>query len=207
VEGSAVVTGNTQVISRAKVRGGSKVHNAIICQASLIEGFDVIDSDYYCQTEDPEPAHPGELGKKTLLGVDSDRDGVRDDVEIWINERFSNSSDKDMFNYRMAFKQMAAAKTKIFKFKDVKAKVIEADSEVFDALNCLEGIYVNKSQESKKWIAAQNELIDYVKDLDIAFINTKERIQAELKTREFSHGEILKAGNKTKSGCYFGVRK
>ena len=78
--GEALVSGKTHIFGRAKISGKSKIHNATICQASQIAGFDVIDSDYYCQTEDPEPAHPGELGKKTLLGVDIDRDGVRDDI-------------------------------------------------------------------------------------------------------------------------------
>lgn len=31
------------------------------------------------------------LNNSTLLGIDSDNDGVRDDVELWINEKISNS--------------------------------------------------------------------------------------------------------------------
>ena len=69
VEGSALVTGASQVFSKAKIGGGAKVNNSIICQASVIEGINVNDSDYYCQTDDPEPQHPGETGKETLLGV------------------------------------------------------------------------------------------------------------------------------------------
>jgi len=33
----------------------------------------------------PEVEDPGELGDSTLLGIDSDGDGVRDDVQRWIN--------------------------------------------------------------------------------------------------------------------------
>lgn len=105
VEGDAIISGNSKVYWRAHVKQGSKVHNSIVCQASVIKGIEVKDSDYYCQTEDPVPRHPGEEGNKTLLGIDSDNDGVRDDVEIWINERFSNTPTLDLYNYRMALKQ------------------------------------------------------------------------------------------------------
>ena len=50
---------------------------------------------------DPQPPHPGDAGKETLLGIDSDNDGVRDDVEIWINETYAST---DM---RKSLKSMA----------------------------------------------------------------------------------------------------
>jgi len=40
------------------------------------------------------PPDPGEAGKATLAGVDSDDDGVRDDVQIAIFERYPNNVDK-----------------------------------------------------------------------------------------------------------------
>ncbi len=49
-----------------------------------------------------EPLMPdNELNDATLLGVDSNHDGIRDDVEIWINRNFENK------NLRLIFKQMA----------------------------------------------------------------------------------------------------
>jgi head-tail adaptor len=49
-----------------------------------------------------EVPDPGEEGKKTLLGIDSDKDGVRDDVQIWINQQYSKSS-----NINNALRQQA----------------------------------------------------------------------------------------------------
>ncbi len=50
-------------------------------------------------TEPPMPDN--QLNDATLLGIDSNHDGIRDDVEIWINR---NIEDK---NLRLIFKQMA----------------------------------------------------------------------------------------------------
>ncbi|WP_345969135.1 hypothetical protein WCX72_07055 [Sulfurimonas sp. HSL1-6] len=36
------------------------------------------------------PPDPGEAGKETLLGIDSNNDGVRDDVERWIYKTYSS---------------------------------------------------------------------------------------------------------------------
>jgi len=38
------------------------------------------------------PPDPGEAGKATLAGIDSDNDGVRDDIEIAIYKRYPNDS-------------------------------------------------------------------------------------------------------------------
>lgn len=55
-----------------------------------------------------EPPMPSpEENDKTLEGMDSNKDGIRDDVEIWINRTFSNA-DK-----RQAMKQLARASQKI----------------------------------------------------------------------------------------------
>jgi hypothetical protein len=40
----------------------------------------------------PLPPDPGEAGKVTLAGIDSDGDGVRDDVERWIALTYPNSA-------------------------------------------------------------------------------------------------------------------
>ncbi len=48
------------------------------------------------------PPDPGEAGKKTVVGVDSDGDGVRDDVQRWIYARYPDDESK-----RKALRQMA----------------------------------------------------------------------------------------------------
>jgi len=163
IEGSPLISGKTKISSLAKVTGNSKIHNAIICQASLIENFDVIDSDYYCQTEDPEPPHPGELGKKTLLGVDTDLDGVRDDLEILINARYSNAPQKDNRNLRVFQKELMRRRSVIMKFKNSKQKVMQLYSEYLGYVECVE--------------AQMGEAIvdDELTKLSFAFYDTPER--------------------------------
>lgn len=45
---------------------------------------------------------PGEAGKKTVEGIDSDKDGVRDDLQVWIESEFRKSE-----LIQMAVKEMA----------------------------------------------------------------------------------------------------
>lgn len=52
----------------------------------------------------PEPAIPDpKENDKTLLGIDSDDNGIRDDIDIWINRTGTN------YNERMALRQVARA--------------------------------------------------------------------------------------------------
>jgi hypothetical protein len=48
------------------------------------------------------PPDPEENGKKTIEGIDSDRDGVRDDVQRWIHALYPDDTEK-----RMALRQWA----------------------------------------------------------------------------------------------------
>jgi hypothetical protein len=50
------------------------------------------------------PADPGPRGKLTIEGIDSDQDGVRDDVQRWIFARFPKDEAK-----RKALRQLAKA--------------------------------------------------------------------------------------------------
>ena len=48
------------------------------------------------------PADPGELGRRSIEGVDSDGDGVRDDLQRWIHSMHPNDTEK-----RLALRQEA----------------------------------------------------------------------------------------------------
>lgn len=50
------------------------------------------------------PYHPGELGKRTLLGIDADNDGVRDDIQRHIYASYPAISQE---NLRLALTEMA----------------------------------------------------------------------------------------------------
>ncbi len=165
VEGGALVTGASQVYARSKVRGGAKVHNSVVCQASVIEGISVTDSDYYCQTEDPEPPMPAEaLGKATLLGVDSDRDGVRDDVEIWINDRFSNIPEKDFLAWRIAFREIARLEHQLLRMLENREQLQRIGADILSLDGCTISVLNDPEQKVK-----------HSQAMDQALLNTEER--------------------------------
>lgn len=67
----------------------------------LICGILLVVQCYANNTIDIKPSPPPFWEILTLNGVDSDEDGVRDDVEIWIDETFEDP------NLRMALKRLA----------------------------------------------------------------------------------------------------
>lgn len=62
-----------------------------------------------------EVADPEENGKKTLAGIDSDNNGVRDDVQRWINESFNSNA-----NMKKALGQIS---------KSEQSKIINSNNE------------------------------------------------------------------------------
>lgn len=48
----------------------------------------IITNEKQLKIRDTLPPDPGEAGKATLEGIDSDKDGLRDDVQIWISTNF-----------------------------------------------------------------------------------------------------------------------
>lgn len=62
--------------------------------------------------EDPQPESPPFWSFFTIEGIDSDKDGVRDDVEIWINEQTQD------YNFNQALKQKARTELESMKIID-----------------------------------------------------------------------------------------
>lgn len=144
IEGNALVN-SSKVSGSAHVFGSGQVVNSTVCQASQIN-FNVSNSEYYCQNEDSEPSHPGELGDKTLLGIDSDVDGIRDDVEIWINNNTSNTPNKDYRAEREYLKDAARELQNAIKHKDTRSI---ARDHVLKALSKLECLGRSKTMKEK----------------------------------------------------------
>lgn len=141
VKESAIVEGNVG-ISNSLIYGGARifgklvVQDSTICQYSLISGFNVIKSDYYCQTEDPAPKDPGEEGRKTLLGVDTDGDGVRDDVEVFINSNLPNTPSKNRAEERTATKLLAQLVNKQIVHRKTEQLIKSLDQMKLDLVDC-----------------------------------------------------------------------
>lgn len=188
VEGLAVITGSSNVFARAKVSGGARVHNSIICQASVIEGTSVENSDYYCQTEDPEPPHPGETGKATLLGVDVDRDGVRDDLEIWVNEKYSNTPNKNRRLERMNFKALVQDSSYKMRNANNRERLLSNTLMTEELINCLsaldpEGFYI------------------VLEEYQAHLMNTEERFKTYMGLQKNYAGLSSKTKRKGKDAC------
>lgn len=118
------------------------------------------------------PAPNEKENNKTIGGVDSNNDLIRDDVERWINEEY-NSKPKVM----MAVKQVARANQLSLLNVNDKDQSILASKKLLDSLGCL-GSIVGLEEETK--ISAK---------LDVKFLNTKERHYAEIKTNANFSGQ------------------
>lgn len=170
IEGSTLIQ-DSNIYGYAKISGRAVVQKSEICQASLIEGIKVVNSSYYCQTEDPQPKNPGEEGKKTLLGVDSDGDGVRDDVEIWINTNLPNTSKENKSQERIASKLLAKMFQMDLILQNNKESILILGQHKIDLHNCYE---ITKSQ-----------------DIQVIMYNTEERLFSLFKVIGYFHGREI----------------
>jgi hypothetical protein len=131
-----------------------------------------------------ELPHPRIEGKKTLLGIDSDNDGVRDDVQFWIDNEYSRNSTPST---NLAMKQLAKYSQLILQLHADKEKAVPLNIKAVEAITCL--MWVNNNGD---------HLSTLVKN---KMLNTSERIRAFVKVDSYFDG----AGspeqiNKTKLG-------
>ena len=102
----------------------------------------------------PKEFHPdpGNAGKKTLEGIDSDHDGLRDDVQRWIYARYPNDEKK-----RKALRQMALSYQDNLRpnLKDTDLKAILLGSD--RAIVCLYQIFPSNvdSTSEREYVRAK----------------------------------------------------
>lgn len=193
VSGTVVIDGSSEIKASkikgsARVTGRSNVTNSKICQASQIN-FNVTNSDYYCQTDDEEPKHPGEIGNKSVLGVDSDVDGIRDDVEVWINNNTSNTQNKDMYNVRMAMKQIAKNVQSNMKFRDNREVSTNHGRATVDSFKCLEDL--SSGPEYEKF-SSELQIEMFASSMDR--LNAWAKLQGNLSGQKFSVSDKKQKG-------------
>ncbi|MGX9727453.1 MAG: hypothetical protein ACTFAK_09085 [Candidatus Electronema sp. VV] len=135
-------------------------------------------------TDNSLPPDPGEAGKQTLLGIDSDNDGVRDDVQIGIAHYYPENE-----NARKALKQLARAIQ--LSFVSIQnsddAKIDDALSGINSAASCIAEISSTPSR-------------------DIAFIsllvqNSKDRSNAYSEINHKASGKIIGKSKPFGSSC------
>jgi hypothetical protein len=131
-------------------------------------------SDVFQVTVDPFPLppDPGEAGKQTLEGIDSDNDGVRDDVQRWIAVRYPTSLET-----RSALGDYAQALQDVLG-EDDTATAITLTHERFRASDCIE--YLTGDANGLLW-----------RELMTLTLNTPERARAFFVKEEMFSGQVF----------------
>jgi hypothetical protein len=145
----------------------------------------VIDSSL--QVPMPDPVK----NNVTLLGIDSDNDGIRDDVQRWINENLSNKPTE----IKLAFKQYAVAVQASFLTANDKQASIQSSHVSLRSQDCL---------YSQAELLGQNikEVEQFRQKIKLMYLNTRERIDSELKSDESFHGQEVRNLSKEEA-CNF----
>lgn len=138
-----------------------------------------------------EVADPGSAGMTTLAGIDSDGDGVRDDVQRWINENYGSSP-----NSKSGLRQVAQTfQAELLHVSD-KATSIQYTSQYNQAAECLSFVMggADKAHASKMIMIEK-------------MLNTRDRNLADIKASENYNGQMytLTDVDKKSSLCKFQI--
>jgi len=136
-----------------------------------------------------EVADPGEAGLQTLEGIDSDKDGIRDDVQRWINEQGLGK------RALTGAKQLARAKqVQILSYNNREAS-IAAGHKHLNAVDCM------------FYIMGLNGADEILAGMRTKYLNTDARIRAAIKNRANFHGQNrkIRSFSENKTRCDFDV--
>lgn len=141
-----------------------------------------------------EPPLPDEdENSKTIEGVDKNKNGVRDDVEIWINRTYSVSDErKALMQFSRSF--ILELQTAVELNKEKSFELIQESEK---ATICMIGVF--KNQENLKAL----------KHLDVLIVNTSHRKKAQLLVFELLAGKFI-GGHSLKDPlmyCKFSVQR
>lgn len=147
------------------------------------------------------PPEPDEtINNSTLLGIDSNNNGVRDDVERWIYETYK---DKHPIHIDIAMQAGRAYK----KVLETPEKALEIHDEVNSATIC-QIYYKYEAKYFHEPILIQENVVNRYFRLKI-YYNTQERIDAYLQYDKLLSGKTytLIEGKKQKAACDFNTSK
>lgn len=133
------------------------------------------------------PPDPGAEGRTTLLGVDSDNDGVRDDIQRYIAVTYADSA-----KTRAALTEYAKLAQKQLADAGDKNLSIEHAIEEGSVLACI--FYIDPDSNADALFATRAE-----------FLNTEERSRAYIQYDEQLGGEVFKLQPDDASSCQFDV--
>lgn len=132
------------------------------------------------------PPHPGEAGKQTLLGIDSDNDGVRDDVQIAIARHYPEPEDEKA---RLALEQFAASWQYAFRVYQSgdEEELYNVFSEINPAVSCI--------------AATSSKSLEDIVFVKLIMRNTEERVQAYANINDTAIGRTFPVYSASEEYC------
>ena len=157
---------------------------------------DFLNTDPDCWSEPPPeppgsgddlPPDPGEAGKTTLEGIDSDGDGLRDDIQRYIALTYPDSQ-----KTRAALSQFAFALNKVILESPDEGKALNNTEFIHRASECL-------------WYIHSRQSIKLSDSLMAEYLNTIDRSRAFLDYDSKLTGNVFKGKDfdEYKSSCTF----
>ncbi len=140
-----------------------------------------------CQ-DSPLPPDPGEAGKATLQGIDSDHDGVRDDIQRWIYFKFRTEPKK-----QMAWRQFAQDYQSNLLAYDNKSEAINTGHRTLNTLQCIQYVYDGSIDSSES----------HYGQFRGEFLNTPARSNAYLKSNDHFSGQVYGLPDDNTTHCRF----
>ncbi len=110
--------------------------------------------------------------KATVAGIDSDNDGIRDDVQIWIDSTYA-----DQPSVRLATRQMAAS---------FQLRILSIHDQVLSNLATRNYLYSMFCLETLVGFDGETPIRNKLEDL---FLNTKDRLHADIKASGNFNGQ------------------
>ncbi|WP_257291925.1 hypothetical protein [Endozoicomonas sp. ONNA1] len=135
-----------------------------------------------------QPPEPGEEGLQGLEGVDQDQDGVRDDVQRYIETTLPDNKED-----RMAARQFAAVQQQSLRHSNDKSIVLSMEPELSAAIDCISHTLGGESTV-------------YLRKLEAKIYNTEERLNAWNKLNSYFSGMTFVLPDDLSSQCHFNNR-
>lgn len=150
---------------KAHLKAVSKKHGNRVTKVS----FEVI-------KENIVVVDPSEEGRKNLAGIDRDLNGVRDDVQVFINTKFPLDKYPSINQGLMQLSK--SDQQELLSYPD-RDKVHAAAEEGSKALECL------------TWIVGVDRVMSLIRVHESIFLNTEDRITTHLRNQKLLHGYSL----------------
>jgi hypothetical protein len=129
-------------------------------------------------------------GEDTLLGEDRDKNGVRDDVDRYIEKNFKGQNNQN------AVKQLAKYEIESLINRNSKKKLEENSDKIKRAMDCYKHLNLDKKRAFKDLLEISNVIR-----------NTKERILASAKGDQTLGGSLMKVNRYGLEACEFKIIK